>query len=76
MPSGWHQIGGYTGITLVLENWGVKIGGGVRPETQAHDLRDMLLLKSMYFRFYSVYSIGIPLFLENKSYSGIPTQRS
>ena len=34
----------------------------VRPETQAHDLRDMLLLKSMYFRFFSVYNIGIPLF--------------
>ena len=48
----------------------------VRPETQAHDLRDMLLLKSMYFRFYIVYSIGIPLFLENKSYPGIPTPRS
>ena len=45
----------------------------MRPETQAHDLRDMLLLKSMYFRFFSVYSIGIPLFLENKSYPGIPT---
>ena len=34
----------------------------VRPETQAHDLRDMLLLKSMYFRFYSVYSIGVLFF--------------
>ena len=29
IPSGWNQIGGYTGITLVLENWGlgVKMGG-------------------------------------------------
>ena len=36
-------------------------------------LRDMLLLKSMYFRFFSLYNIGIPLFLENKSYPGIPT---
>ena len=26
MPSGWNQTGGYTGITLVLENWGVKMG--------------------------------------------------
>ena len=24
----WNQIGGYTGITLVLENWEFKIGGG------------------------------------------------
>ena len=32
MPSGWNQTGGYTGITLVLENWGgVKMeGGGVQ----------------------------------------------
>ena len=58
-------------------HWGsLDIIKRVRPETQAHDLRDMLLLKSMYFRFYSVYSIGIPLFLENKSYLGIPTPRS
>ena len=48
----------------------------MRPETQAHDLRDMLLLKSMYFRFFSLYNIGIPLFLENKSYPGIPIPRS
>ena len=27
MPSGWNQTGGYTGITLVLENWGGKMGG-------------------------------------------------
>ena len=58
-------------------HWGsLVIIKRVRPETQAHDLRDMLLLKSMYFRFYSVCSIGIPLFLENKSYPGIPTPRS
>ena len=58
-------------------HWGsLDIIKRVRPETQAHDLRDMLLLKSMYFRLYSVYSIGIPLFLENKSYPGIPTPRS
>ena len=58
-------------------HWGsLDIIKRVRPETQAHDLRDMLLLKSMYFRFNSVYSIGIPLFLENKSYPGIPTPRS
>ena len=58
-------------------HWGsLDIIKRVRPETQAHDLRDMLLLKRMYFRFYSLYSIGIPLFLENKSYPGIPTPRS
>ena len=33
-------------------HWGsLDIIKRVRPETQAHDLRDMLLLKSMYFRF-------------------------
>ena len=58
-------------------HWGsLDIIKRVRPETQAHDLRDMLLLKSMYFRFFSLYYIGIPLFLEYKSYPGIPTPRS
>ena len=33
-------------------HWGsLDIIKRVRPETQAHGLRDMLLLKSMYFRF-------------------------
>ena len=27
MSSGWNQTGDYIGITLVLENWGVKMGG-------------------------------------------------
>ena len=37
MPSGWNQTGGYTGITLVLENWGVKNGGGAKKSKPVFD---------------------------------------
>ena len=39
MPSGWNQTGGYTGITLVLENWGggVKMEGGARRSKPVFD---------------------------------------
>ena len=58
-------------------HWGsLDIIKRVRPETQAHDFRDMLLLKSMYFRFFSLYNIGIPLFSREQELSWYtdPTQ--
>ena len=40
MPSGWNQTGGYTGITLVLENLGVKmVGGGAMRSKPVFDAR-------------------------------------
>ena len=71
-----QELSRYTHLSDSIHWASLDIIKRVRPETQAHDLRDMLLLKSMYFCFFSVYSIGIPLFLENKSYPGIPTPRS
>ena len=44
IPRGWNQVGGYTGITLVLEkqgvqNRGVKIGGGEMSSKPVFDTR-------------------------------------
>ena len=66
-----QELSRYSHLSDSIQWGSLDIIKRVRPETQAHDLRDMLLLKSMYFRFFNVYNIDLPLFLENKSY---PTQ--
>ena len=56
--------------------WGsLDIIKRIQSEGLAHDFHYLLLLKSRYMHLFSVYNIGIPLFLENKSYPGIPTPR-
>ena len=65
----------YTHLPGSIPGESLDIIKRMKPEDQAHDFQYLLLLKIRYMHLFSVYNIGIPLFLENKSYPGIPTPR-
>ena len=68
-----QELSRYTNLPGSIPGESLDIIKRMKPEGEAHDFQYLLLLKSRYMHLFSVYSIGIPLFLENKSYPGIPT---